>query len=40
MLRKLTEKDEFKKEKDDNIDNDTKEAEINENTEIIDTDID
>ena len=33
MLRKLGGKDESKKEKDDNIDNDTKEVEINEVTE-------
>ena len=34
MLRKPAEKDESKKEKDDNIDNNTKEVEINENGEV------
>ena len=38
MLRKLAEKDKPKEEKDDNIDNDTKEAEINDNGEVVDTD--
>ena len=38
MLRKLAEKYKPKEEKDDNIDDDTKEAEINDNGEVVDTD--
>ena len=38
MLRKLAEKDKSKKEKDDGIDNETKEVEINKNREVIETD--
>ena len=34
MLSKLAEKDESKKDKDDDIDDDTKEVEINENGEV------
>ena len=34
MLRKLAEKDKYKKEKDGNIDNDTKEVDINEVAEM------
>ena len=35
MLRKLAEKDESKKEKDDDIDNNTKEVDINKNGEVL-----
>ena len=38
MLSKLAEKDEYKEDKDNKIDNNTKEVEINENGEVIDTD--
>ena len=38
MLHKLAEKDESKKEKDNDIDNDTKEVEAKENREVADTD--
>ena len=38
MLRKLAEKDESKKEKNDDISDNTKEVEINENREVIETD--
>ena len=40
MLRKLSERDGPKKEKDDGIDNDTKEVNINENGEVADTEND
>ena len=40
MLRKLAEKDESKKEKDDDIDDKTKEVEISENGEVVETDND
>ena len=40
MLRKIAEKDEYKKEKDDNISDATKEVEINENGEVAETDND
>ena len=35
MMHKLEEKEEYKKEKDDAIDKKTKEAEINENAEVV-----
>ena len=38
MLRKLAEKDESKEEKDNEIYGDTKELEINNNREVVDTD--
>ena len=38
ILLKLVEKDEPKKEKDDDIDDETKEVEINENEEVAETD--
>ena len=40
MMRKLADKDESKKEKDNNVDNKTKEVEINENGEVAETDND
>ena len=40
MLHKLEEKDESKKDKDDNIADKTKEAEINKNGEVAETDND
>ena len=40
MLRKLSEREESKKEKDDDIDNKTKEVEINKNGEVAETDND
>ena len=40
MLNKLADKDESKEEKDDSIDNNTKEVDINENGEVVDTDND
>ena len=38
MVRKLAERDEYKEEKDDNIDDYTKEVEINKNGDIVETD--
>ena len=40
MLCKLAEKDESKKEKDDDIDDEIKEMDINENREVVETDND
>ena len=40
MLRKLVEKDEYKEEKYNDINNDTKEVEINKNREVVETDND
>ena len=40
MLRKLAEKNKSKKEKDDDIDDETKEVDINKNREVVETDND